>query len=138
MNGWNLSINKHEHMNEYIKLLRDSPVLLKRSFLYSQELEKVKEKEKEKYYDLSLQGLKSLFEEDIEYYTSNEPCSNSEYSNKSWYKALNEQIFEDVLSETSDYKHQNYQDDLDIIENNSANDDVMNYLNSCKSNEFYK
>lgn len=48
-------------MNEYLKLIRDSPFLLKRSFLYNQEIDQMKSKEKEMLYEIALQEVRKLF-----------------------------------------------------------------------------
>jgi hypothetical protein len=50
--------NKEEYMNEYLRLMRDSPYLLKRSFLYNGEVDQMKDKEKEMLYELALQRVK--------------------------------------------------------------------------------
>ena len=126
----NKSINKQDYMNECIKLIRDSPFLLKRSFLCSKELERTKEKEDERDYYFSLEGLKSLFNDEEDVQDLSPAVSDRQGYKLSPYKSLNEQIYEDILSMSSDSKHQQFVDDLEVLENNSINDDVMNYLNN--------
>jgi len=53
--------NKEEYMNECLRLIRDSPYLLKRSFLYNQEVDQMKDIEKEMIYELSLKRFRNLF-----------------------------------------------------------------------------
>ena len=140
----NTSINKQDYMNECIKLIRDSPFLLKRSFLCSKEHERTKEIEQERDYCFSLQGLKSLFNDEDDMQDSSPAMSDAHGCKLSPYKSLNEQIYGDILSISSDSKHQQFVDDMEVIENNSINEDVMNYLNnehhersSCMSQSSY-
>lgn len=54
-------------MNEYLRLIRDSPYLLQRSFLYNQEVDQMKDEEQNKLYEDSLQSIKELFGDEHEF-----------------------------------------------------------------------
>lgn len=119
--------NSEEAMNEYLRLIRDSPFLLKRSFLYNREIDQMKIKEKEMLYELSLQNVKLLFGEDQENSDEKEAQNNEWAFHFSPMKDLNEPLCDDVLSVSSDCKHYPaYNDHLEYDDNSSIRDDPIN------------
>jgi hypothetical protein len=122
--------NSEEAMNEYLRLIRDSPFLLKRSFLYNREIDQMKDKEKEMMYELSLKNVKTLFGEEQELSDDKEAQNEECTINFSPMKDLNEPLYDDFLSVSSDCKHYPaYNDQLEYDDNSSIRDYPINTYN---------
>jgi hypothetical protein len=132
-------------MNEYLKLIRDSPFLLKRSFLYNQEIDQMKSKEKEMLYDMALQEVRKLFgdpsdeliaDEDQELADDKDQQSDDFYSNPfSPLKDFNDPICDDLLSVSSDSRNisRANNDNMECDDNNSLRDYPNNNFNISQS-----
>lgn len=121
-------------------MIRDSPYLLKRSFLYNQEIDKLKDQEREQLYNLTLECIKRLFKEDHDIEDLDLQPNELDASQVSPMKDFNEQLYEETFSMLSDSKpFGKFQtDNMDCDENASLKDEsVFNNTNSYCENRSY-
>ena len=112
--------NSEEAMNEYLRLIRDSPYLLKRSFLYNREVDQMKDKEQEINYDRSLQSIRGLFGEDQDFTEDKEMQDDTCLFNFSPSKEYNDPYNDDLLLDFSESKnYPKLADNLEDEENSS-------------------
>mmetsp|Transcript_35599 Transcript_35599/g.35234 ORF Transcript_35599/g.35234 Transcript_35599/m.35234 type:complete len:214 (+) Transcript_35599:103-744(+) len=118
--------NSEEAMQEYLQLIRDSPFLLKRSFLYNREIDQIKDQEQENNYNRAIQSIRNLFGDeesiiaDMELHEEPAPVSFSPAKDDHYSD------MDDLLSNLSEPKGR-YHDNFEYEENSSMKDDRANW-----------
>ena len=136
---WMIIKQKEDFKNEYLWLIRDSPFLLQRSFLYNKESDQLKAEEKDKIYETALERVKVLFQDENELEEPDFQNNEIDESQFSPMKEFNEVMCEETFSMCSDSKNwYKNNDNMDCDENSSFKDESLgNYNNSyCENRSF--
>lgn len=136
---WMIVKQKEDYKNEYLCLIRDSPFLLQRSFLYNKESDNLKSEEKEETYNNALERVKVLFQDENDVEEQDFHNNEIEESHFSPMKEFNEGMCEETFSMYSDSKNcYKNNDNMDCDENSSYRDEsIGNYNNSyCENRSF--
>ena len=136
--GWMIVKQKEDYKDKYLWLIRDSPFLLQRSFLYNKEIDQLKDEERNRNYDKALEGVKDLFQDENELEEPDFQQIEIDDSQFSPMKEFNEPLWEETFSMWSDSKNCCKNNNMDWDENSSYRDESMgNYNNSYWENRSF-
>ena len=125
-----LKQRKKMYQKIYYKIIKGSNSLIKGDSMYSQKLSQIEEDD----FDPN-NGSESLLDDDKDSHTKHKSMFDNFLGDFSPIKSLNECLYEDLLSVSSDSKQQKFHEDMEMLENNSVNEDVMDYVCSTENNK---